>query len=178
MYKDISHNPQKTYTITKPGVHVFYFENMSQDIHFIVTHPDANVQIYGLYRGKETQKFHLAITQTHTVPGATSTALIKSVLDDASQLHITGKIHIAKNAVHTKAFFTNKNLLLNKNASVTTAPQLEVFPHDVTCTHAAVTTPIDTDQLHYIATRGIAQKDAQDLLINGFTQDVLRHKKI
>ncbi|MEA3323460.1 MAG: SufD family Fe-S cluster assembly protein, partial [Patescibacteria group bacterium] len=83
---------KKIYKITKPGDYIFYFENKIGDITFDISCSDANVKIYGLYRGKDTQQFTLNIKQNHTAPNSKSVAIIKSILDDKSTLNITSTI--------------------------------------------------------------------------------------
>lgn len=177
MHYNISKNPKKEYVIKTPGEHIFYFENISEEITFIIKSENAVVNIYGIYVGEKKDQFNLTINQIHEKPNSQSIALIKSVLDDASSLRFTGRIRIEKEARNSKALLTNKNLLLSKNSSVISIPQLEVLPHEVECTHAAVTAPLDQDQLYYMTTRGITHDKATELLINGFTQEILRHKK-
>lgn len=177
MFYNISHKPQKEYIITKSGEHVFYFENISGTINFIINAKNSTLRIYGLYTAKNNEKFTLDITQIHNAQNSHSKTLIKSVLDGSSQLYLTGKIHINNNARNSTAFLTNKNLLISQKAHIISIPQLEILPHEVKCTHAAVTTPLDTEQLNYLISRGISESHAQQLLIDGFTQEILRHKK-
>lgn len=178
MYYNISKNPQKEYMITESGEYIFYFENMSAKIHFIIDTQNADVYIYGFYHAKNTEKFNLKITQTHTAPNSHSTTLIKSIVDDTAQFSFTGKIRIEENAKYSKALLTNKNLLLSDKAHILSIPQLEVLPHEVECIHAATTAPLDPDQLHYLTSRGIATKESMKLLINGFSDEVRQHKKL
>jgi Fe-S cluster assembly protein SufD len=168
---------KKEYEITTPGKHVFYFENLTTDLTFVITTERADVTIYGLYQGKATDNFSLNISQIHTVPHAKSTTLIKSILYDNAQLHMHGKIRVEQNAVDTEAFLTNTNLLLSKNAHVISMPQLEILPHEVHCAHATQTKPLDQSQLDYLINRGITPHDAQQLLVDGFLQEILQYKK-
>lgn len=177
MHYIISKNTKEKYIISIPGKHVFYFENLSVRIQFIIDAENVDLQIYGLYQGSTDENFDLSITQIHNTPNSKSTTLIKSVLDDNSRIHFTGKIRIEKNAKNSKALLTNKNLLLNKKASAMSIPQLEVLPHEVECTHAAVTAPLDSNQIDYLITRGITDKEARKLLVNGFVQEVKRYSK-
>lgn len=177
MYTHITENSIKNYTITSPGKHIFYFENINAELSFTIATEQADVEIYGLYRGKEIDQFTLTITQIHTVPRAKSSVLIKSILEDAAQLHVCGRIHVEKDAAETTATFKNKNILLSPSAHMISMPQLEIAPHSVHCTHTSQTTPLDHDQLKYLMSRGIALPDAQDLLIEGFLKDLMQHKK-
>ena len=177
MYKDITNDTQSVYKITKPGEYVFYFENKTGTLTFDVNCENVSITVYGLYSGKDDDVFSLRITQSHTTPNSASSILIKSVLTDTSKLNITSTISIAKDGIDTNASFTNKNLLLSKQAQTVISPQLEVIPGDVKCTHATTTSPLDTDQLHYLTTRGINLIDAKQLLISGFADEILKNKK-
>lgn len=177
MYIHITENSIKNYTITTPGKHVFYFENISVDLSFIIATEQADVEIYGLYRGKDLDQFTLTIAQIHTAPRAKSFALIKSVLEDSTQLHVCGKIYVEKDATETTADFKNKNILLSPSAHIISMPQLEITPHNVHCTHTSQTAPLDHAQLQYLMSRGITLLDAQDLLLDGFLKDIMQHKK-
>ncbi len=177
MYTHITENSIKDYTITTPGKHIFYFENISAELSFTIATEQADVEIYGLYRGKETDQFTVTIAQIHTAPRAKSFALIKSVLKDSAQLQVCGKIHVEKDATETTADFKNKNILLSPSAHMISMPQLEIAPHDVHCTHTSQTTPLDYDQLEYLMSRGITLPNAHDLLIEGFLKDIVQYKK-
>jgi len=176
MFKDISQENKKVYKITKPGDYIFYFENKIGNITFDISCSDANVKIYGLYRGKDTQQFTLNIGQNHIAPNSKSIAIIKSILDNKSILEITSTISIDKKGVDTIAHFTNHNLLLNKNAHTIISPQLEVMPSNVECTHATTTAPLNKKQLQYLSTRGITNTKAKQLLIDGFINEILQIK--
>ena len=177
MFTDISHKDEEIHEITKPGSYIFYFENKIGDVTFDIMCSDANVKIYGLYRGKNVQQFTLNLTQNHKNSNSTSTVLIKSILDDKSLLDIKSTISIDKKGLNTIAHFTNHNLLLSKDARTTISPQLEVIPSDVECTHATTTAPLDKKQLQYLTTRGITTTKAKQLLIDGFINEVLQIKK-
>jgi len=52
-------------------------------------------------------------------------------------------------------------------------PKLEILANDVRCTHGATVGPIDPEQFFYLTSRGIEDKDARKLLIEGFFDEVL-----
>ncbi len=177
MYKNITNDDQTTYEITKPGEYIFYFENKNGSITFNITCENASVYIYGLYQGKNEDNFILHITQNHISPNATSQSIIKSVLDDKSTLNFTGTICIDKKAINSIAHLTNHNLLLSKSAHAITKPQLEIIPGQVECTHAATTSPLNKKQIYYLMARGISIKEAEQLLIYGFMDEIKNIKK-
>ncbi len=176
MFKNITKDNQKTYTITKPGKHIFYFENKNGEITFSIKCEKAKVFIFGLYQGKENNKFNLKTIQQHKQPNSESHLLIKTVLDDKSQLNYEGKIKIEKPAQKTKASLKNENLTVSDDAKVTTLPQLEILPNDVKCSHSATISDLNKDQLYFLMSRGVSKSDAKELLIQGFIEEVLKVK--
>jgi len=178
MFKNITKDNTKNYKITNAGEYVFYFENKNGNVTFDIRCENADVKIYGLYTDDTNpQKFKLHITQKHTTPNSESTTIIKSTLKNESTLNITSTINIDINGINTNAHFVNKNLLLNDKAQTIVTPQLEVIPGNVSCTHATSTTPLDKYQLQYLVTRGINVETAQQLLIEGFLNEILILKK-
>ena len=177
MYTYIKDSSIKEYEITTPGEHLFYFENLSADLTFVISAPYTFVRIYGLLIASDDQKYHITLSQIHTTPHSKSEAMIKSVVYDHAYVHIDGKIRIEKNAHHTETIFSNHNLLLSPKAHIISTPQLEILPHDVHCTHAAQTLPLDPEQLSYLTNRGIEKRYAEQLLIDGFVQSIRQNKK-
>lgn len=177
MYYEITPTTKRNITITQDGVHIFYCHNISIDLVITLAQENAEVFFYGLYTGKNSDDLSLNITLHHTAPHTRSTTLVKSVLDESAQFHFTGMIRITKKAHHTSAHLTNNNLLLSPQTRVISLPQLEVIPHEVTCTHAANTLPIDDQQIIYLMNRGLSEEHARTLLIDGFCDEILRHKK-
>ena len=78
----------------------------------------------------------------------------------------------------TNAFQSNKNVLLSKEASVNTKPQLEIFADDVKCSHGATTGQLDHEALFYLRSRGIGELESRKLLLHAFANDVLERIKI
>ena len=175
MFTNISNDTKKTYQITKSGDYIFYFENKIGEVVFDILHPNVNVKVYGLYQTTNTDEFKLSIKQNHTAPNSTSTVFIKSVLKNKSILSITSTISISKEATKTNAHFINHNLLLDKKAHTIISPQLEVIPSNVECTHATITAPLNQEQLDYLIMRGISKHKANELLLNGFINDIQQH---
>jgi Fe-S cluster assembly protein SufD len=172
MFKDITTDKQENYKITKSGNYLFYFENKIGTLTFDINCKKANVEIYGLYIGKNKDDFTLKINQNHTTSNSKSAVLIKSVLDNKSKLNITSTISIKEKGANTDASFINKNLLLSSKTQTSISPQLKVIPGEVQCTHATSTSPLDAKQLQYLIARGINVSQARKLLIKGFINEI------
>jgi Fe-S cluster assembly protein SufD len=99
--------------------------------------------------------------------------LYKGILDGRSTGVFNGKIIVHPNAQKTDAKQSNKNLLLSKDATINTKPQLEIFADDVKCTHGATIGRLDKESLFYLRSRGISQEHAKNMLTYAFAGEVI-----
>ncbi len=133
----------------------------------------AQVQILGIFVGKNSDEFIIRTKQIHYAPNTTSDLLIKSVLFDKSKLDYDGLIKIEKDAQKSNAYQRNENLVMNEGVKVDTRPELEILANDVRCTHGATIGKVDSEQMFYLTSRGLSKKQAQQLIIEGFFANVL-----
>ena len=140
----------------------------------IATQKDRNCEtnMYGLYFLSGAQHVDNHTLVNHAVPNGYSNELYKGVLGGTSTGVFNGKILVQQDAQKTNAFQSNKNILLSKEATVNTKPQLEIFADDVKCSHGATTGQLDEDALFYLKARGIPEKQARSLLTIAFANDI------
>ncbi|PIS42342.1 MAG: hypothetical protein COT24_03925 [Candidatus Kerfeldbacteria bacterium CG08_land_8_20_14_0_20_40_16] len=132
----------------------------------------ATAEILGLFIGRQGTG-QIKTIQRHLAPDTTSDLLIKSVLFDEASYNYHGMIRIDRSAPGANAYQRNDNLLLSEKALVNTRPELEILANDVRCTHGATTGRINEANLFYLTSKGIAKKEAERLIVEGFLQDVL-----
>jgi len=171
-FRNITTDTQKVYTIEDGGIFVYFFQNRSGKIQFDIKHSKAQVFIYGFTIGKGDEKYTIETHQNHLVHGAQSELLLKNILYDSAQIRFNGTITIEKNAKKSNASLTNNNLLLGKQAFVDTQPNLNIKTHDVSCSHAATTSQLHEDQFLYCNLRGLDSNEAENLLVQGFIDDI------
>ncbi len=111
--------------------------------------------------------------QIHEVPNTQSDLLYKNSLDDTARTIFAGLIRVDPGAHRTDAYQKVRNLLLSDEAEANSAPGLEIEADDVRCTHGATTGQIEQEELFYLLSRGIPQKDAQRLIVFGFLNEVI-----
>jgi len=110
----------------------------------------------------------------HARPLGTSREYYKGVLDGKAVGVFNGRIIVRKDAQHTDAVQSNKNLLLSDSAAtVSSQPQLEIYADDVRCTHGATVGQLDSQALFYLRSRGLGLEESRKLLIYAFAADVL-----
>lgn len=141
---------------------------------------DENIEcnFNGLYIGKADQHFDNHTFIDHSKPNCNSNELYKGILDDKSHGVFSGKILVDKDAQKTNAYQSNKTILLSKDASIDTKPQLEIYADDVKCSHGATIGHLDETALFYILSRGIPEEKAKSMLITAFAEDVVSKVKI
>lgn len=109
----------------------------------------------------------------HVKPHTKSRQLYKGILDGKAAGVFDGKIVVRPKAQQADAWQMNKNLLLSKEATVNTKPQLEINADDVKCSHGATIGQMEEDALFYLRSRGIPEAEARAMLMRAFASDVL-----
>ena len=143
------------------------------DIETLLAGPGAFSYMFGLSLSNKDQYFEQHTKQTHLAPQTTSDLLFKSALFDDSRTVFSGIIQIGKQAQRSDAYQANRNLVLSDKAKVDTLPKLEILANDVRCTHGATVGPVDREQFFYLVSRGIPEREAKTLIVEGFFEEVL-----
>ncbi len=143
------------------------------DIKCNINKEHASVNINGIINLKHDQHHEIRTLVNHLARNTKSYQLIKSVLNDNSKGIYQGKIYVDKIAQKTDGYQLSKALLLNENTEFNGKPELEIYADDVKCSHGSTSGNLDMDSIFYLMSRGISKKEAQNLLINGFLNDVI-----
>lgn len=118
------------------------------------------------------------LSDTHSVmaytkPYGTSHQLHKCIVSDKSAAVFNGKVFVPKAAQLTNANQLNRNLLLSPKARVDTKPQLEITADNVKCSHGATVGQLEADEIFYLQSRGLSERDARKLLIDAFAAEII-----
>ena len=111
--------------------------------------------------------------QDHFAPRATSDLLYHNALADSSRTIFAGLIKVEEEAHETDAYQKVRNLMLSDEAEANSMPGLEILADNVRCTHGATSGELNEDELFYMMARGIAPKQAAQLIVRGFFGTVL-----
>jgi Fe-S cluster assembly protein SufD len=134
----------------------------------------GTAELLALYCGDGEQMHDFRTLQDHLAPKTTSDLIFKGAVQDEATSAYSGLIHIARGAVGTKAFQTNRNLMLSDTGLATySIPNLDIEENDVSCSHASATGPIDEEQRFYLESRGVPTEAANRLIVLGFFEDLL-----
>ena len=120
---------------------------------------------------KEHQEIKTRIN--HNAPNCNSYQKVKNVLNGETKGVYQGKIFVKNIAQKTDAYQLSKALILNDAAEFDAKPELEIYADDVKCSHGSTSGSIDLNSIHYLKSRGIPEKEAYQMLINGFLSEIL-----
>jgi Fe-S cluster assembly protein SufD len=130
--------------------------------------------ILALYFGDGRQMHDFRTLQDHEGAKSTSELIFKGAVVGEATSAYSGLIRVRKGAVGTRAFQTNRNLVLSDSGLATySVPNLEIEENEVMCSHASATGPIDVDQRFYLESRGVPAEAAERLIVLGFFDDLL-----
>lgn len=102
-----------------------------------------------------------------------SSQFVKSVLHENSTAVFQGKIFVDSKAQKTDGYQLSRALLLSDNVKFFSKPELEIYADDVKCSHGSSSGSIDNESIFYLRSRGIDEKSAKQLMINGFLAEVI-----
>lgn len=142
-------------------------------------HQDVNLQgrastaeVNGVTFAVDRQKISYYTQQHHQAQGTHSDLLYKEVLRDRSRVIWRGMIKVDEAAQQTDGYQRSDALMLSNDARCDSIPGLEIEADDVRCTHGATTGRVDEEQIFYAQSRGIGEKEAMHMIVEGFFQQV------
>jgi Fe-S cluster assembly protein SufD len=128
----------------------------------------------GFYFTDGNQHLDHDTQQNHFAPNTTSDLLFKGALKGKSRSVWQGMIYVAPGAQKTDGYQANRNLVLSDQARADSIPGLEILADDVRCTHGATVGKMEAEPLFYLKSRGIPQKDAERLVVEGFFDPIMQ----
>ena len=143
------------------------------DIEINLNEKNSNSSVFSALNliNKDHQEIKTRIN--HNAPNCNSYQKVKNVLNDESKGVYQGKIFVKNIAQKTDAYQLSKALILNDAAEFDAKPELEIYADDVKCSHGSTSGSIDLNSIHYLKSRGIPEKEAYQMLINGFLCEIL-----
>jgi Fe-S cluster assembly protein SufD len=141
---------------------------LKNEIHCNLLGSYASCFINGLILLNNEQHHELQTNVNHRYEHCKSSQLVKSVLLDKSTGTYQGKIYVEKEAQKTDGYQLSKALVLSENSAFNSKPELEIYADEVKCSHGSTTANIDQNSIFYLMSRGLSNKQANKMLIEGF----------
>lgn len=137
--------------------------------------PGGAAELIGVFFADAGQHQEHRLYVDHSAPHCSSEVVYKGALrGEGTHTVWVGDVMIRKEALGTRTFETNRNLVLGRGARADSVPNLEIETGDVVgAGHASATGRFDDEQLFYLQSRGIPASEARRLVVRGFFADVL-----
>lgn len=133
----------------------------------------ARVILIGVFLGtaKHTVVFNTNVV--HEAPNTKSLTTIRGVFKDYASFTNDGMVRITNGAKNADGYFSSKILLFD-DAKGRSVPSLEIDENELKAGHASTIGRPDEEQLFYMRSRGLTEKEAEKLLIAGFFEPVVQ----
>ncbi len=146
---------------------------LKSDINCNLDNSYASAFVNGIINLDNHKHHEIKTRINHLSENTKSYQLIKSVLRDKSTAVYQGKIYVDKIAQKTDGYQLSKAVLLDEGSEFDGKPELEIYADDVKCSHGSTSGNLDENKIFYLMTRGLSQKEAKKLLIDGFIYEVI-----
>ncbi|MEO1641186.1 MAG: SufD family Fe-S cluster assembly protein [Pseudomonadota bacterium] len=135
---------------------------------------DATAHVAGVCVG-DGKDFHHDDTVfiTHDAVNCESRQVFKKVLRNGATGVFQGKILVKEGAQKTDGYQISQSLLLDDDSQFLAKPELEIYADDVACSHGSTSGAIDETALFYLRSRGVAERDARNMLTLSFVAEAL-----
>lgn len=127
-----------------------------------------SVAVTGNYQQADT-----GTKMIHFGKNTRSRIVSKGISAGKSQNSYRGLVQINKKAENARNYSQCDSLLLGNSCSSHTFPYINVQNNSAIIEHEATTSKISEDQLFYCNQRGISKEKALNLIINGYTEEIL-----
>jgi Fe-S cluster assembly protein SufD len=145
-------------------------ETLTQ-IKLLNPYSSATVKTVALTNGVQSCKFEQYVE--HLAKDTEGYIENYGVSSDESCLVFEGVGKIHKGMKQSIARQSNKGIVLDAESRLDANPLLLIDEYDVIASHGAAIGQIDEEQLYYLMSRGLSQKDAERLIINGFLSPIM-----
>ncbi|MFH1106888.1 MAG: SufD family Fe-S cluster assembly protein [Candidatus Micrarchaeota archaeon] len=123
--------------------------------------------------GNGTQRLSITSNLFHAAANTVGSVHSKGVFAENSRGQFKGNIEIAAGAHGSSSYLAGHSILLGSGSSADSMPSLKIGNNDVKATHSASVSHIDGDKLFYLATRGLGRKQAENIAVCGFLEQLV-----
>jgi Fe-S cluster assembly protein SufD len=138
--------------------------------------PGGAVEMLGLYFADAGQHLEHRLFADHNEPRTKSNVAYKGALQGQGAHTVwVGNVLIRKAAEGIETYEENRNLVLTDGCQADSVPNLEIETGEIQgAGHASATGRFDDEQLFYLRSRGVSEKEAHRLVVHGFFNDLIR----
>lgn len=134
---------------------------------------DAVSEIDWVFYAKDEEKYRLHARNIFNGRRGGGEITMKGVAEEKGHVQCDGMIEIGNGGTGTDTYLTQDVLMLDKTAKVDAIPGLEIKTNDVRASHSATVSRVTDENLFYFAARGIIEKEARRMFVEGFLGEMV-----
>ncbi|MBI4097323.1 MAG: SufD family Fe-S cluster assembly protein [Candidatus Levybacteria bacterium] len=148
---------------------IFWLNNKEKEIQITarLVGDNSRLTIVGIFFGDSANSVVFNTDVTHEGLHTKSLTFVRAVFKDTASFNNDGMVRIRKGAKNANGYFNSKVLLFD-DAKGRSVPSLEIDENEVKAGHASTIGRPDENQLFYLKSRGLSEREAQELIISGF----------
>ncbi|MBI4084460.1 MAG: SufD family Fe-S cluster assembly protein [Candidatus Levybacteria bacterium] len=148
---------------------ILWFGDKESEIHITaqLIGDCGTLTIVGIFFGTANNSVIFNTDVIHQGRNTKSLTFVRAVFKDTASFNSDGMVRIQKGAKNANGYFNSKVLLFD-DAKGRSVPSLEINENEVKAGHASTIGRPDENQLFYLQSRGLSEREAQELIISGF----------
>jgi len=140
----------------------------------ILAEPYAKAETMSLGFAGKGQYQDTGAKMIHLAPHTSSTIVAKSISRGGGRSAYRGLVKIVDGAEGSSNSTVCDALLVDDFSRSDTYPHVDVREDDVTMAHEATVSKVSEDQLFYLMSRGLEEKEAMGMIVRGFVEPISR----
>lgn len=132
----------------------------------------ASLIVVGVFFGSGSHSVIFNTNVVHEGKNTKSLTTIRGVFKDQASINNDGMVRINRGAKNSDGYFASKILLFD-NAKGRSVPSLEIDENELKAGHASTIGRPDKNQLFYLRSRGLSEKEASELIVTGFFEPII-----
>jgi Fe-S cluster assembly protein SufD len=138
----------------------------------------SETKIVGAFFGHNDQHFDVNARVWHQAEHTTADLVTRGVLDDTARSVYEGVQDVGRSAWDTNSYQRENTLMLSDDSEADASPKLIINNHDTEASHSATVGQVDREDLFYLTSRTIPERDARNMLVEGFFVPVLEEIEV
>jgi Fe-S cluster assembly protein SufD len=138
----------------------------------------SETKIVGAFYGHEDQHFDIDARVWHNAENTTADLVTRGVIDDVARSVYEGVQNVGRDAWNTSSYQRENTLMLSDESEADASPKLIINNHDTEASHSATVGQVDAQDLFYMTSRGIGERRAKNMLVEGFYVPVLEEIEV
>jgi len=132
----------------------------------------AKGEVMSIAIAKDGQHQDTGAKMVHLASNTSSNVVSKSISNKTGRASYRGLVKVIKSSEKVKSKIVCDALLLDSNSRADTYPVMQIDNKKVQIEHEASVSKVGKDQLFYLNSRGINDKEASSLIVNGFINPI------